>query len=268
MNLQLDGKRALVTGSSAGIGKAIALKLAEEGARVAVAGRNGGRAVEVASEIEHVTKRPGAVATGDLATDEGADKVVDAVLDAFGGIDILVNNHGAYHPRGWWNTTAADWAEMYNQNVVSFVRMIHRIGPAMRSAGWGRIVNISSGGAWQPFATMADYTSTKAAILNLTVSLAREFAGTGVTANAVSPGIIVTEATEAYFRKFASDQGWPDDWAQIEQRVMATFLPNSSGRLGTPADVANLVAIIASPLSGYMNGANYRVDGGSTISIN
>jgi 3-oxoacyl-[acyl-carrier protein] reductase len=132
----------------------------------------------------------------------------------------------------------------------------------MRERGWGRIINISSGGARQPFANMADYTATKAAILNLTVSLAKEFARKGVTVNTVSPGIIVTESTEQYFRKVAKDQGWP------EERVIANFLPNSSGRLGSPADLANVVALIASPLSDYINGANYRVDGGSTISIN
>jgi 3-oxoacyl-[acyl-carrier protein] reductase len=138
----------------------------------------------------------------------------------------------------------------------------------MRERGWGRIINISSGGARQPFANMADYTATKAAILNLTVSLAKEFAGKGVTVNTVSPGIIVTESTEQYFRKVAKDQGWPEEWAEIEKRVIANFLPNSSGRLGSPADLANVVALIASPLSDYINGANYRVDGGSTISIN
>jgi 3-oxoacyl-[acyl-carrier protein] reductase len=117
----------------------------------------------------------------------------------------------------------------------------------MRERGWGRIINISSGGARQPFANMADYTATKAAILNLTVSLAKEFARKGVTVNTVSPGIIVTESTEQYFRKVAKDQGWPEERAEIEKRVIANFLPNSSGRLGSPADLANVVALIASP---------------------
>jgi 3-oxoacyl-[acyl-carrier protein] reductase len=161
-----------------------------------------------------------------------------------------------------------DWADIYNQNVVSSVRLIRQFGPVMRETGWGRIVNISSGGAWQPFASMADYTATKAAILNLTVSLAKEFAGQGVTVNTVSPGIIVTESTEAYFRSVAEDRSWSQEWSAIEQRVIADFLPNSTGRLGRPSDVANVVALIASPLSDYVNGANYRVDGGSTTAIN
>ncbi len=263
MELELTKKRALVTGSSAGIGKAIARKLAEEGATVVVTGRDQKKTEKVAQEIRAETS-----VAADLSTDEGAATLADKVIAKLGGIDILVNNHGVYFERGWWDTPPAAWAEMYNQNVVAFVRMVQQFGPRMRDAGWGRIINISSGGAWQPFAHMADYTATKAAILNLTVSLAKEFAGRGVTVNTISPGIIVTESVEQYFRKVAKDRGWPAEWADIEKRVMANFLLNSSGRLGRPPDVANVVALIASPLSDYINGGNYRVDGGSTVSIN
>jgi 3-oxoacyl-[acyl-carrier protein] reductase len=208
------------------------------------------------------------VIAADISTDEGARTLAERARSELGGVDILVNNMGVYVERGWWDTPAADWLALYNQNVVSLVRMILHFGPQMRAAGWGRIINISSGGGWQPFAAMADYTATKAAIFNLTVSLSREFSGQGVTVNTVSPGIVVTEATEAYFRNMAKTKGWPDEWAEIEKRVIAHFLPNSSGRLGRPADIANVVGLIASPLSSYINGANYRVDGGSTMSIN
>ncbi len=268
MDLQLSNKRALVTGRSAGIGKAIARKLAEEGAAVIVTGRDKMKVEAVIQEIRADGKRKVVGFAADLSTDEGAKALADQAISELGGVDILVNNQGIYFERGWWNTTPADWAEIYNANVVATVRLVQRLAPPMREAGWGRIINISSGGAWQPFATMADYTATKAAILNLTVSLAKEFAGKGITVNTVSPGIIVTESLEQHFRKVAKDQGWPNEWAEIEKRVLANFLPNSSGRLGKPADVANVVALIASPLSDYINGANYRVDGGSTASIN
>lgn len=268
MDLQLTDKRVLVTGSSTGIGRAIARTFAEEGASVVITGRDGRKAEAVATEIRAATGRSVVSIVADLSTDEGARALADGVTGALGNLDILVNNHGVYSERGWWDTTPADWAEIYNQNVVSSIRLIRRFGPVMREAGWGRIINISSGGAWQPFANMADYTATKAAIVNLTVSLAQEFAAQGVTVNTVSPGIIVTEATEAYFRNVANTRGWPEEWSDIEQRVIAEFLPNSTGRLGRPADVANVVALIASPLSDYMNGANYRVDGGSTTAIN
>jgi NAD(P)-dependent dehydrogenase (short-subunit alcohol dehydrogenase family) len=268
MDLQLSNKRTLVTGSSAGIGKGIARKLAEEGASVVVTGRDAAKTETVAQEIRAATRQKIIGVAADLSTDDGAKTVADKIISEFGGIDVLVNNHGIYIERGWWNTTPADWANIFNQNVISFVRMIQQFGPRMREGGWGRIINISSGNAWQPFATMADYAATKAAILNLTVSLAKEFDGTGITVNTISPGIIVTETVEQYFRKVAKDRGWPDEWTEIEKRVLAEWLPNPSGRLGRTADIANMVALIASPLSGYMNGANYRVDGGSTVTIN
>jgi NAD(P)-dependent dehydrogenase (short-subunit alcohol dehydrogenase family) len=106
---------------------------------------------------------------------------------------ILIEGGGTRHP--------ADWADIYNQNVVSFVRMVQHFGPRMREMGWGRIINISSGARWRPFASMPDYAATKAAILNLTVSLAKEFTGTGVTVNTVSPGIIVTESNVSHSAK-------------------------------------------------------------------
>lgn len=268
MNLELNGKRALVTGSSAGIGTAIANRLVEEGASVVITGRDQKKAEAVAREMRRDDRQVIASAGADLSTDDGARALADKVVAELGGVDILVNNHGVYVGRGWWNAEPADWADIYNQNVVSFVRLIQALGPRMRDAGWGRIINISSGGAWQPFAAMADYTATKAAVLNLTVSLAREFADTGVTANSVSPGIVATESTKRFFREVARTNGWPEKWTEIEKLVIQHFLPNSSGRLGRPEDIANVVALIASPLSDYMNGANYRIDGGSTISIN
>lgn len=268
MDLELKGRRALVTGSSAGIGRAIASRFAEEGASVVITGRDQRKAEAVAREIHSNGSQVIASVGADLSTDEGGAALTDKVVSELGGVDILVNNHGSYVGRGWWDTTPTDWSDMYNQNVVSFVRLIQGLAPRMRDAGWGRIINISSGGAWQPFAAMADYTASKAAVLNLTVSLSREFAETGVTVNAVSPGIVVTGSTERFFRGVAQTNGWPDEWPEIEKLVIRHFLPNSSGRLGRPGDIANIVALIASPLSGYMNGANYRIDGGSTVSIN
>jgi short chain dehydrogenase len=160
MNLQLTGKRALVTGSSSGSGKAIAWKLAEEGASVVVTGRDRKRADAVAQAIRTDTKGAAVSIAADLSTDEGAE----VLAEELGGIDILVNNAGLLPSpeSSWWNTTPAEWAKVYNQNVVSIVRLVQRLGPRMREAGWGRVINISSGGAWQPFANMADYTATQA----------------------------------------------------------------------------------------------------------
>lgn len=115
---------------------------------------------------------------------------------------------------------------------------------------------------------MPDYAATKDALVNLTVSLAKELAETGVTANTVSPGIVVTKGVERFYRQTAEERGWGSRWEEVERRVLAEILYNPTGRLGRAEDVANLVAYLASPLSGYVNGANYRVDGGSATSIN
>ena len=132
----------------------------------------------------------------------------------------------------------------------------------------GRVIQLASGEATQPFAFMPDYAATKDALVNLTVSLAKVLAETGVTANTVSPGIVVTKGVERFYRQTAEERGWGLRWEEVERRVLAEILYNPTGRLGRAEDVANLVAYLASPLSGYVNGANYRVDGGSATSIN
>lgn len=115
---------------------------------------------------------------------------------------------------------------------------------------------------------MPDYAATKAALVNLTVSLARELAGSGVTANTVSPGIVVTAGVEAFYRAEADARGWGSSWSDIEAGVLREVLPNSAGRLGRVEEIADLVAFLASPRAGYITGANFRIDGGSTTSVN
>ena len=166
------------------------------------------------------------------------------------------------------DATANNWAELYNINVLSVVRLVRLLVPTMKEIGWGRIIQIASGEATQPFAAMPDYAATKAAQVNLTVSLSQELANTGITVNTVSPGIVVTETVREFFRKTAEKQRWGSDWNEIEQHILKEFLPNTVGHLGKPKDVANIVAFLASPLSSYINGANYRIDGGSTTCIN
>jgi 3-oxoacyl-[acyl-carrier protein] reductase len=267
MDLQLADKVALVTGSSSGIGAEIARTLAREGASVIVHGRSSSQAEQVALSI---TKDGGdAVAvTGDLATDEGAEQVARAALAAKGAVDILVNNAGTYENLGWMETTAKGWAERYDTNVLSVVRLVQRFIPQMKARGWGRLIQMASGEATQPFAFMPDYAATKAALVNLTVSLAKELARTGITVNTVSPGIIVTSGVESFYREVAATRGWGTQWEEIEQGVLREVLDNPVGRLGRVEDVGHVVAFVASPLAGFINGANLRVDGGSTGSIN
>src|SRR5438045_62151 len=149
MNLQLQGKRALVTGSSAGIGEATAKTLAREGAFVVVHGRREAEVCRVVGEIETAGGKAFA-AIGDLGTDEGAKRVAEATLRAIGGVDILVNNAGAFPARPWLETTAADWVSLYDQNVGSMVRITNHLIPGMKERGWGRVIAIASAVATMP----------------------------------------------------------------------------------------------------------------------
>jgi 3-oxoacyl-[acyl-carrier protein] reductase len=261
MDLQLLGKRALVTGSSSGIGESIAKTLAQEGAIVAIHGRREEQVNRVVGEIE-ASGGKAVVATGDISTDQGAHQVAAQVLSSLGEIDILINNAGMFQDRGWMDTPTKEWAEIYNTNVISLVRMVQLFIPIMKQLGWGRIIQIATALATQPFAIRADYTATKAAILNLTVSLVKELAETGITVNAVSPGLIITPSARQMFTQVGLSQGWGQEWADIEKHLLQKDWPNPTGRLGKVEDIANCVTYLASPLSGYINSANIRVDGG------
>jgi NAD(P)-dependent dehydrogenase (short-subunit alcohol dehydrogenase family) len=268
MDLQLVGKRAVVTGSSSGIGEAIAKALAAEGASVVVHGRREAEAKRVAAEIKAAGGKA-AVALGDLSTDAGADAVAAVADEAFGGADILVNNAGAFPQGAWLDSDAGEWTELYNQNVGSMVRLITRLVPGMKRRGWGRVIAIASGVATTPPAEMGNYSATKAANINLAVSLAKALAGTGVTSNAVSPGMVMTPGVEEMLRGMAPKIGLPaDDLAALEQFAVKNMVPNPSGRLGRVEDIAAAVAFLASPLAGYVNGTNLRVDGGTVATVN
>ncbi|MEU6548458.1 SDR family NAD(P)-dependent oxidoreductase [Streptomyces sp. NPDC046859] len=258
MDLRLTGRRALVTGSSSGLGHAIARLLAEEGADVVVHGRDADRTRRVAEEIGAA----GAV-VGDLATDQGADTVAHAA----GDVDILVNNAGAYDHVGWDAADAALWTRTYEVNVVSGVRMIRRLVPAMRERGWGRVIQIGGGLASQPMAGQPHYSATLAARHNLAISLARELKGTGVTSNTVSPGAVMVGAVRDLLTDMAPERGWGEDWADIETNAAEEFVPNDIRRFGRPDEIAAAVAYLCSPYADYVSGATLRVDGGTIRSV-
>ena len=268
MDLALHGKRALVTGSSSGIGVAIARMLAQEGAHVVVHGRDERRATTVAATIVANGGQAG-VACGDLATDAGADAVADAAIAAFGGIDILVNNAGgagkAANP-AWFETSIADWEETYQSNVLAAVRLIRRLVPEMRTRGWGRVINVATAAAITPTSAQPDYGAAKAAMLNFSLSLSKTLSRSGVTSNAVSPGMIRTEGLRAFLTKFAEKRGWGDDIARAEEYV-AKGGGQTVTRIGEVDDIAYAVTTLASPRSDFINGFNYHVDGGISPSL-
>jgi 3-oxoacyl-[acyl-carrier protein] reductase len=257
MDLGLDGRRALVTGSHRGTGAGIARVLAAEGAHVFVHGFELATAEAVAAAIRADGGEASAVA-GDILVDEGAAQLVAEV----GGIDVLVNNYGVAEG-GSWESPSADWIDLYQKNVLYGVRLVHGLVPGMRERGFGRVIFVATVGTARPAARMPHYYASKATLPSLTLSLAKELAGTGVTVNCVSPGIVATDEVRTSFTRRAEKQGLPTDWPSVEQLVLREFMPNPAGRIGTPEEVGRLVAFIASPGAGYVNAAELRIDGGA-----
>lgn len=261
MDMKLAGKRALVTGSSSGIGAVIVKLLAQEGAAVVVHGRNENRTIAVAEAIR-TSGGKAEVAIGDLAGDAGADAAAQAAL-AGGPIDILVNNAGILVGQPWMEGTADLWQQVYNNNVLSSVRMIQRLVPQMRERHWGRVIQIGGGLAQQPIANGPQYSAALAARHNLAVSLARELKDSGVTSNIVAPGSILTEVGRARYLRMAPVHGWGETWEEIEPKAVLAIAPNDTGRFGRPEDIAAAVVYLASPMADYVSGATLRVDGGT-----
>lgn len=265
MDLQLKDKRALITGSSAGLGEAIAKALAQEGAQVIIHGRNEERAEKVAEEIR-LAGGQAEVALGDLSLDDGANAVAIAALKN-GAVDILVNNAGAYAHTGWLDTTGEDWLKTYNLNVVSYVRMVHRLLPEMKRKNWGRIINIGGGLGIQPLAIQPHYSASLAARHNLSVSLARELAGTRITSNVVSPGAILNPGVAKWIITEAPKNKWGNSFDEIEKAAVKDLVPNDRNRFGRPEEIAAAVLYLAGPYSDYVSGALLRVDGGTVRSM-
>lgn len=263
MYLRLSDKRALVTGSTSGIGAAIARMLAAEGCQLVVHGRDQARAEKVAQEINAA-----GIALGDLSTDAGAD----AVRTAAGEIDILINNSGGSDGTSalsWLDVTEKDWAATYQTNVVAAARMIRRFLPGMKERGWGRIIQIASAAATQPIPFGPDYGAAKGALVNLTVSLAKSLGDCGVTANTVSPGIILTPAVERWVGHLSQQLGWGEQSADaIEKRLTKEIVQVPVGRIGRVEEIGHVVCMLASPNAGYVTGANIRVDGGQNQGVN
>ncbi|MGW7488381.1 SDR family NAD(P)-dependent oxidoreductase [Streptomyces sp. NPDC054786] len=264
MDLRLAGHGALVTGSSSGIGATIAQMLADEGCEVLVHGRNAGAAAVVAEQVAARGVRA-EVVLGDLTEPGIAEQVALTARDF--GARILVNNAGPFAEHDWETSRPADWRAAFEGNVLPTVRVSQTLLPSLRAHGWGRVITIGSRAVRTPLPNMVAYSAAKAAVVNMTTSLARHLAGTGVTANCVSPGVIVTPSMSRMFEERAAagdGTGTDPDGGPDEAEIVAGYAPNPSGRLGRPEDIAAAVAYLASPLADYVNGIELRVDGGIT----
>ncbi|HTJ66998.1 MAG TPA: SDR family NAD(P)-dependent oxidoreductase [Actinospica sp.] len=268
MDLRLVGRRALVTGSSSGIGAEIARMLAREGVRVVVHGRSIERAQAVASEIAAEGGRA-ATAIGDLTVETELGHVIAGAQAAFDGIDILVNSAGGVAveaAHGWLDAPGDEWLHSYQQNALPTVRLAQAFVPPMRERGWGRVIQIASRLAEMPDPDFGPYSAAKAALRNLTTSLAKELTGTGVTANAVAPSLIWTSMAAPWFKQLAQDQG-SEDPRVGEEYAIKHLHRQAVQRVGRPEDVAAAVCFLASPLADYITGTTLRVDGGATPTI-
>ena len=258
MRIELTGKRAIVTGSTAGIGLAIAEGLARAGAQVTVNGRTQARVDAALRALADAA--PGAKLAGvaaDLATAAGVGRFVEAVAAA----DILVNNLGIFEPKPFQDITDNDWQRFFDANVMSGIRLSRHYLPAMVAQGWGRVVFISSESGLNIPAEMVHYGMTKTAQLAISRGLAESVAGSGVTVNAVLPGPTRSEGVGDFIGKMAAEQGVPQ--AQAEQDFIATHRPSSIiRRMATVAEVANMVVYVCSEQASATTGAALRVDGG------
>jgi len=257
MDLQLKNRLALVSGSTAGIGNAIAVALAREGARVIVNGRTQAAVDTATAAIEKETGTAALGFAGDLASAE----VAEALVRQHPGIEILVNNLGIFEPKEFAAIRDSEWLRFFDVNVVSGVRLARLCLPAMQRADWGRIIFISSESGVQIPVEMIHYGTTKTAQLAVSRGLAESLAGTGITVNCVLPGPTKSRGVLDFVGALAREQG--KSFSEFETDFFRNVRPTSLiKRFATPEEVASLVAYVASPLASATTGAALRVDGG------
>jgi len=244
---ELTGRRALVSGGTRGMRAAIAQRLIDAGAKVVVTGRSRGESAPAGASF----------VVGDVSTVAGVKAVATQALAALGGLDILVNNAGGARPfaEGTASITEEEWQAAFDLNLFAAVRLTNAVLPALRESKVGSIVNISSNAARMAFGPFAHYGAAKAALDMYSRTLALDLGPKGIRVNVVSPGPVVTPGGDGARKAFSDATGAPGD-------VFAQSVP--LGRLGSPDDVAEVVAMLASDRANWMTGANILVDGGMT----
>jgi 3-oxoacyl-[acyl-carrier protein] reductase len=256
MDLGLDDRLCLITGSTGGIGLEAARLLVAEGARVVVTGREAGRVEEARSEV-------GAALgiASDLSRPDAPGKLVAETQDALGPIDILVNNVGTAYQTTFEEVSDTQWDEMWQLNVMSYVRCIRAVLPIMKLAGRGSIVNVSSTAGKRPSTGMPNYSVTKAAVLSLSRLIADLYAKDGIRSNAVTPGPTATNA-------WLGDGGLADQQAARSQKtkeevLLAVGTGRPLGRLAQPEEIASVIAFLCSDRASYVTGSAWSADGGT-----
>jgi NAD(P)-dependent dehydrogenase (short-subunit alcohol dehydrogenase family) len=266
MDLRLTGKVAIVTGGSKGIGRAIAERLAREGCRTVVAARGAEALEETVAAITAVGGEAVAL-SADFSKAAPIQHVVDETVRRFGTVHILINNAGGGNePFRFDDITDEHWLATLELDLMSAVRASRAVLPHMTAQKWGRIINISSAAGVQPEASYAHYSAAKAALNNFTKTLSRHAGRDGVMVNAVSPGLIRTPKFDEQVRIGGAERGLSPEEAVVA--FTRKLRPgNVRGTPGEASEVADLVAFLASELSGYITGSNHRIDGGATFAV-
>jgi NAD(P)-dependent dehydrogenase (short-subunit alcohol dehydrogenase family) len=263
MNLGLSGKRALVTGSTAGIGLATARALANEGAHVTVNGRTKAR---VGDAVERLRGELPSGTVDGIAADLGSGDGCRALIGSLPDVDVLVNNLGIFEPKPFEEIPDEDWMRFFETNVLSGIRLARHYVRGMRSRNWGRIVFVSSESGLQIPTEMIHYGMTKTAQLAVSRGLAETLAGTGVTVNSVLPGPTASEGVGEFVNRMAASRGV--DAATMEREFFATGRPSSVlQRFATPDEIAAMIAYVCSVPASATTGAALRVDGGVVRAI-
>ena len=266
MDFGIRGKRAFVSGSSSGLGRAIAIGLAREGCTVVVHGRDKPRTEQTAHDVEALGVQA-VVTLGDLATESGCETVAKDALAALGGIDIVVNNTGWVLRKDnppFWEIPFQTWIDSYEVNFMSTLRMSTHFLPGIREKGWGRFVNISSGGAvGTPI--MPEYGSAKAALNKLTADMAKTVGQFGATANTISPGVIRSAATEEWIGISSKQRGWTEE--EFEQKYLEEQGIQPIPRFGRPEDIANAAVFLSSQQAEFITGVVLNINGGSSRTV-
>lgn len=266
MDLEIQGRTALVTGGSKGIGYGIAEALAQEGCNLIICARHKSELEEAAEQLRTHGSEVLPVVT-DLTKSGDIEKLVTEAVDEFETIDILVNNAGTIGENGTFeDTPMEEWRSLFDLNVFAVVELTQKIIPLMQKQQWGRIINVSSENGTQPYPDMIHYSASKGALDNFSKSLSKQYASEGILVNTISPAFIETPLVDDMMKQMADEQGIS------KEQVISDFLSNNRPHIelerpGTIQEVGAVAAFLASEKASFINGSNYRIDGGSVAAV-
>lgn len=262
MNLELNGKRALVLAASRGLGYACARGLAAEGCAVVICSRDQARIEAAAASIREETGATVVPLVADVSSAADAEQLVGRAVEALGGLEILVHNAGGPPAGGFTAVTEPQWAQAFEQNLMSFVRVVHAAVPEMTRAGYGRVITIASSSIRQPIPNLVLSNAFRAGVWGLAKTMSQELAPRGILVNVVAPGRISTERIDELDRANAARTG-----QELEAVRRASVASIPLGRLGRPEEFANLVVFLASARASYISGQGLFVDGAASTTL-